>query len=150
MGCDIHAYVEVNNNGTWELDKEIFDVRHYGLFGWLANVRNYSGIKPLSEPRGIPEDISDAVKRQLECWAMDAHSCSYLTGEDLLNVNYDQIVWDRRVMRGNDGGCTTDNPSEGRRLTLRQFLNGEVMRDILSLNKYPDRSKVRVVFWFDN
>lgn len=63
MGCDIHAYVEVVDHypdgcsfahGFAALEMD----RNYGLFAVLAGVRNDDSIRPLSEPRGVPPDLS--------------------------------------------------------------------------------------------
>lgn len=72
MGCDIHSHVESQNeNGSWErviweqqeeFDAGPFDWRSYGLFGFLADVRNYSAVPPLADQRGLPEDVSEDVR----------------------------------------------------------------------------------------
>lgn len=88
MGCDIHMFVEVKNDGKWKAvprrtrpepeysqwDKRTiecpYDDRNYDLFAMLANVRNgvgFAGIRtgegfvPISMPKGFPDDASDEV-----------------------------------------------------------------------------------------
>lgn len=72
MGTDVHAsfHYRANNEETglpeWRFCKHNYEGnRHYHLFSWLADVRNGYGfagvptgdaIKPLAEPRGLPED----------------------------------------------------------------------------------------------
>jgi hypothetical protein len=70
----------------------IFDGRNYSLFAILADVRNYYGFNPISEPRGIPEDACDLVKKEHEKWGCDAHSASYHTLQQLLDYNWDQTA----------------------------------------------------------
>jgi len=76
MGCDIHLTVEIKDpvtgewghtapaifNNGWTGHEEIsdtpFDQRHYGMFAFFADVRNYSAIPHNfgKVPRGIPHD----------------------------------------------------------------------------------------------
>ena len=44
------------------LRTEIYKGRQYFLFALLADVRNYNGVTPMSEPRGIPEDACRRTK----------------------------------------------------------------------------------------
>lgn len=154
MGCDIHAYGERRNaDGKWTLipDCTPFQHRNYSLFAWLADVRNYSAVTPISNPRGAPPDISESAKLALEDWSSDAHSVSWLSVEELLAVDYDQQIEDRRVTRQLahnlwSGGCTAE-PGEGKQRTLREFLGSDYFDDLEELKE--DKAE-RVVFWFDN
>ena len=77
MGCDIFSWVEVYDAGSsrWiaarnvfpadDVERQLYDRpfysapfrrRMYGLFGFLAGVRNYAGCEVLSQPRGLPAD----------------------------------------------------------------------------------------------
>jgi hypothetical protein len=111
MGCDIHLYTEkkikrkdkefwwcVDNfkPNEWNLDysdepqfshKSIYDIRNYDLFAALADVRNYGNIIPIDEPRGLPDDISDIVKKEAEIWHGDGHSYSWLTAKEIFIYN---------------------------------------------------------------
>ena len=87
MGCDIHVIAQrrapdpSNESGLiWETlewpvqrheypnpmdpdqpyidcDRHPFDWRSYWLYGWLADVRNYSDVKPIAPARGLPKDM---------------------------------------------------------------------------------------------
>jgi hypothetical protein len=70
----------------------IFDGRNYNLFAILANVRNYHNFNPISEPRGIPSDVTEFVSKAYESWGCDAHSASYHTLQQLLDFNWDQVT----------------------------------------------------------
>lgn len=59
--------------------------RDYNLFAMLANVRNENGLKYISEPRGLPNDVSDIVSSDFVQWGKDAHSASYITLQELLD-----------------------------------------------------------------
>lgn len=170
MGCDIHPFAEVRRNGTWHMVGDVFplddwaadyykkthgnkpfDNRDYSVFGFLANVRNYSDITPLSKPKGLPEDMSAEVRSGCEDYD---HSASWLTLRELLSVDYDAPVEDRRVtrqIRPNvfHGGCTAE-PGGGTMTTLREFLGTQFMSHLEILKTLGNPDDVRVVFWFDS
>lgn len=153
MGCDIHCYAERKTKDGWEdiPGIEPFDWRSYSLYGFLAGVRNYSGIPPISNPRGLPADSSETVKRERDDWDFDGHSTSYLTVEELLEFDYDRLTEDRRVTRlmpgGYMSGGQTCEPGEGKHLTFREFLGEGYFEE---LNRLKTCGVDRIVFWFDN
>lgn len=109
MGCDIHPYVEMKTEeGKWvnifPVDNKYkhdpdsgyapdweFD-RSYTCFSVLADVRNNYDMKPIAEPRGIPEDASDTVKEAYAHWDSDAHSASWLALPELISCDWSQSV----------------------------------------------------------
>ena len=153
MGCDIHSYAERREGGRWvELPKmEPFGEQSYNVFGWLAGVRNYSAVAPISEPRGLPADMSAATAKHYDDWRGAAHSESWLTVAELLCVDYEQEVEDRRTTKelgpGFWSGRETCAAGEGHKQTLREFLGRGFFDD---LKKLQDAGAERVVFWFDN
>lgn len=114
MGCDIHFYVEKKTPEGWELIKptdptdefglkycHFYHGRNYRLFGVLANVRNGWGfagvdtgdaIEPISEPRGLPDDVSKFVKNKYDEWGYDAHSASWLLLKELKNYDWKKTI----------------------------------------------------------
>lgn len=148
MGCDIHIHAEKKTESGYEIIDQIkpFDNRSYGTFGFLAGVRNYSDVTPISQPRGIPDDVSPPVKHEHDGGEGDAHSASWLSVEELSNFDYDQLMEDRRVMRNNNGGCTCD-AGEGQSMSYREFLGEGFFKDIEILK---ESEATRIVFWFDN
>lgn len=159
MGCDIHVRVEVRTNGKWQpteynMDTEPFGWRSYSVFAWLAGVRNYSHITPISEPRGLPGDMSDEVRDWFgygDEWS-DFHSLSHLTLAELLAVNYDHRIedWRGRKQRPDgiwDGAATMDQPTL---ISLREFLGSSYFEDASKLRLLGDPDDVRIVFGFDN
>lgn len=68
MGTDIHAVFQVKKDGEWvDIPSEFQEHRNYGLFGWLADVRNGRGfagvllgqpVVPLQKARGLPCDFT--------------------------------------------------------------------------------------------
>ncbi len=148
MGCDIHSYAEKRNAaGQWECIPGVvpFDWRCYGMYGFLAGVRNYSAVPPIAMPRGLPGDVSREVHEALD---MDysIHSTSWLTISELVAFDYSAEMEDRRVTRGNNGACTCD-PGEGERMTFREFLGGSFFKD---LERLKEIGAERIVFGFDN
>ena len=86
MGCDIHTHVEIKKENKWiHIDEvpEEFERRNYSTFSILAGVRSSFNVKPISEPKGIPEDASKETKANIEEWNGDGHSHSYLTLKEL-------------------------------------------------------------------
>lgn len=155
MGCDIHIWAERKTADGYEPITDVqfaegsapFDWRSYGMYGFLADIRNYSAIQPIAERRGFPEDAShDAAEDYHDYWGVDAHSPSWLTVQELTAFDYDQPLEDRRVMRNNNGGSTCD-PGEGEMTTYRAFLGVQFFAD---LEKLAACGADRVVFWFDN
>lgn len=152
MGCDIHSRVEKQESGRWvAVDVEAFEDRDYGFFGWLAGVRNYSGVTPIAADRGFPADASAEAAKHYDDWSGDAHSASWVSVAELLAVDYDQTIEDRRTTKklGPNfwtGGATCE-PGEGKKQTLREFLGPGFFA---VLKRLQDAKADRVVFWFDN
>lgn len=153
MGCDIHAYAERRNEqGEWELvPGEVFDFRSYGIFAFLAGVRNYSAITPIAPARDFPEQASKEVTAWYKAWGCDAHTPSWLTLEELLAFDYWAQMEDRRCVRqmslNSWSGGKTCEPGEGRVESYREFLGDGFIEELQSL---AARGAERIVFWFDN
>src|SRR5688572_24540102 len=105
MGTDIHAYAETRVNDTWTYagdnafpDNERPNGRHcpfdrvhsYRLFGFLADVRNYSEAPVITEPRGLPSDVSPELQAKSDSWDLDGHTHTWLTLAELSAFDYDQ------------------------------------------------------------
>lgn len=81
MGCDIHVHTEVKINGKWEHVGNPNVSRNYQLFAKMAGVR---GDEPaIVEPRGFPPDASFLTRFDYEHDGSDAHTPSWLTGEEI-------------------------------------------------------------------
>lgn len=152
MGCDIHSCAEKQDDGRWTgLDVEVFNDRDYRLFGWLAGVRNYSGMTPIAADRGFPADASVEAAKCYDDWSGEAHSASWVSVAELLAVDYDQPVEDRRTIRQLGPnfwtGGAMGEPGEGKTQTLREFLRPGFFA---VLRRLQNAEADRVVFWFDN
>jgi hypothetical protein len=155
MGCDIHSFVEVLRDGYWQHlpDVDPFgDWRNYGIFGFLADVRNYSHSPVIAEPRGLPDDVSGDVLG--EWYDGGFHSTSWLTVAEMQAYDYDQIIWDRRITReispGHFNGAALAEEGEGRHIPLRDFLGESFFRRLDEMAALGEPTNVRMVFWFDN
>lgn len=133
MGCDVHCYVEVKvrATGKWELYNQPRPGRNYQLFARMANVRPYDSIVPISEPRGVPNDISDMVRMEMEFIGADAHSHSWLSGSEVDELD----LWVRDNVKFPDSHCVF----------------GYVLGNGFGIMKEDTPyDAARLVFWFDN
>jgi len=124
MGCDIHGWVEVNDNGKWIAVKELKDRdRNYRRFALLAGVRDYDN-ESSAMPKGIPTDVSETAAYSIKKWGVDGHSHSYLPIVDAAKIFLEAAY----------------NPSEF-----------AIEYPVLEYFDFEDNTKdARLVFWFDN
>jgi hypothetical protein len=154
VGCDIHALAEKRIGSSYEwldMSPPVFDCRDYGMFGFLADVRNYYAVPPIVPRRGLPGDLSSKAANYAESWGDDGHSHSWLSVQELSEFDYDAPMVDRRVRRqiGPNiwSGGYTGSVEEGKLTTYREFLGRRFFND---LNRLKVVGASRVVFWFDN
>ena len=76
-------------SGPWDEDYKLHS-RNYYWFAILANVRNYNDLTPIDDPRGLPADISEEVRKMADQWESDGHSHSWFTLRELLEYNFDE------------------------------------------------------------
>lgn len=160
MGCDIHMFVEVRKRKDpkpaqehieheW-VDGDLYDSngkmvelhgdRNYSLFGILAGVRREANV--IDDPRGIPPDCTDRVKKKREDWDVDGHSASYFTLAELQEY---------RATKSNGfvtSSTTTVNWSAENWNPIDTLIQKLKWRaSDLTIWKPED---IRIVFWFDN
>lgn len=175
MGCDIHSHAEVKQpDGSWRNVGRMFPVndkiwadiiksdveepfypRNYGVFGFLADVRNYSHVPVVAECKySIPDDAAPETKAAWSEWEGHGHSASWLTLEQLLAVDYGKTFWNRRVTKqvapNAWNGAALAEEGEGTHETLREFLGDTFFLHLDTLKTLGKPEDVRVVFWFDN
>jgi hypothetical protein len=164
MGCDIHSFTEqCDSNDAWHFvpwqpigkyNRAPFDNRSYGVFGFLANVRNYSHVPTIVEPRGMPKSVSDVVTYEFERWQYDAHSIGWLTVQELVKFDYDQKFENRRytkqVTPNYFVGSAVCESGEGIQTTVREFLGTYFFQQLEQLTQLDTLHNTRIVFWFDN
>jgi len=174
MGCDIHLFVEIKKEGKWtkfeedyftldEFDKKYykkdkgttpFDWRSYGMFGFLANVRNYSHSEFLQEYRGLPIDCDLTSEEKEDIIDSNYHSHGYLLLSELLAFDYNKNFWDRRVTKqvspNGWNGAALAEEGEGTHPTYKEFLGNFFFTHLEELKQLGNPEDVRIVFYFDN
>lgn len=111
-------------DSSWQVNFEYYGSRNYYLFSILADVRNSSDVVPISDPRGIPDDASFGYLQMCDYWDSDAHSHSYFTLDELLDVDWSK--YDIEL--------------------IAEFLNS--LDDMKKIDE--DAINVRCCFFFDN
>lgn len=158
MGCDIHICTEVKetvkgkekwiNVDNWRVNKSadeyedektyilnpIYKDRNYELFSFLANVRNYYGVKSFGFKRGAPKDASKETKEEIKSWDFDGHSHGFCTLKELKDAV--------REAKVNCFEKLIEAIEERKRETFWIIAKE---RDDLSHD-----GDIRIVFWFDN
>lgn len=107
--CSPVQYGEINDRyvGPGKTRDEWYSDRNYVVFGVLADVRNGSGfagadtgnaVEPITEQRGLPDDMSDAAYVWFRHHGGD-HSDTWLMLDEVL-----QYDWSREIIKR---GCVT-------------------------------------------
>lgn len=163
MGCDIHMYVEYRLDGKWvsgdlfEINPyypkygpeyrlvELYGYRDYALFGILAGVREPE-MPRIADPRGLPRDCNDLIKKEYEHWELDAHSCSWVTLQELIDTQKETTgildsvglnnLTDKLKERANELNIIYDFLWTGNKCSRQEA--------------YKKSAGIRIVFWFDN
>lgn len=133
--------IEWGCNDLWEP----FPIRYYFLFGVLAGVRDHD-VMPISQPRGLPDDISsealdilgglspcNGAHSEATCTpACEVWGHSWLDGMDILGYDYTQgIIGESEIRVGDELGDWFQR-----------------LLDITEIMPHPRH--VRVVFHFNN
>lgn len=140
--------------------------RAYNLFALLAGVRNGTWgepLTPISEPRGLPEDASEYIKKEADC--SDYHSHSWLTIKELLSAKWRRIIKLNAHVSKEAANAYRKNgtkpqiysawSSHGVNLEWEDeyypaYFVEKVIPQIAALRDKPGVTDVRIVFWFDN
>jgi len=125
--------------------------RNYDLFAILANVRNGYGFAgcdtgdgfiPIDEPRGLPGDVTDDVKKESDGWGINGHSHSWFTLRELLEYNWDKQVTEHRgvvsaeeyIAWKEKGGCPESWCGDISGRDVKHLTNSEMDRAIAEGN----------------
>jgi hypothetical protein len=181
MGMDIHCFLEEYDTlkQCWDVPKQylytssfgenvhdIWDDRSYWTFAWLGCNYRSKAIQPITEPRGLPFDISDKLK-QLQSYSIeDGHNCSWFTLDELLEyfevpvycekefsqeyLNYlkreNKEVWQDPIWYKQYGG----NIETKWTMPVSEVVNEDFINIIKESVKNKNPKHLRIVFWFDN
>lgn len=169
MGCDIHCYVEhtshrrhLDGKLRWQsFGGKINPGRHYGIFAKLAGVRNCyeSGIVPISEPRGAPDDLGRYANDDNTLYICDyggENHCTAKQAQQWVASGYSNYTDDsrRRVTHPDWHSHSWVTPDEfGEALADPKLSNIDVEYFALlaAMRELEKRGhETRLVFWFDN
>jgi len=149
MGCDIHAHMEIKVDGEWFYYAPVHIRRNYALFTRLANVRPgwHATIEPISDPRGLPDDLelADTTKLHLAVWNLDGHSHSWISSQEFVDL----IEW----IKDNDLNLVDRKSYSWNVLTDDWlYLFGSAFDDFYKYpeDNYENVEDFRMIFWFDN
>lgn len=196
MGCDIHIFTEFKRDNIW-LSGDCFQQSRWGtlrvpgrfrcyngrcyeLFSLLANVRNstWGNVVPvIADPRGLPDDLSDAV--QMQFTESGYHSESHFTYEELKagwekykgsTIIYDATVdtadaevvkwleldWKKRGAPPH-GYCANSSSKTAKSAKWQQSLDDIIGNEVRGILKFlyelgfdEDAKETRIVFGFDS
>lgn len=142
MGCDIHLHIEIKLKGKWEHWGYPNIDRDYRLFTKMAGVRQVQGITPISQPKGLPDDLTVLTQFDANEQTGDRHSESWLSKEEIVRLS--------DFLEGLTTGGTERFDLEWDILHCYFFGNS-----FTEMSKYPENiqeeiSDLRFIFWFDN
>ncbi|WP_063292412.1 hypothetical protein [Pseudovibrio sp. Alg231-02] len=106
----------------------------------------------MSAPRGLPDDVRESVSKRYYSYPDVLHSASWFLVSELAEVDYCEVIEDRRERRvGSDRAdfYQTNNTvalGKGEQMTLREFLGAEFFLDLDALTAC---NADRIVFWFE-
>lgn len=159
MGSYIYAYAEKRHNGQWmpahrdgvvwenEHPARVWDTQSYAMYGWLADVRNYSKVPPVIERRGLPVDVSSDIANLSEAnWA---YGHSWIGLDELLCFDYNATFEDRRTPNGAGPYGTTYPEGMGTVKPYREIFAPVFWEDIEKLKALDAPENIRIVFFFD-
>jgi hypothetical protein len=178
MPTDIHDYAEIRRGGVWgkvggafvnpfhdpnhaptEDNKPLEDHplvwRSYQAFAFLAGVRNYREVAPISSPRGLPPDVSSEVAAEASGWRGNgAHSHSWVSLRELVEHDWPADSHANRLLSNTIPALLSliaQEPDVAALLTaalLGDGLAAKGLADWLEENGKLALDDVRMVFWF--
>lgn len=194
MGCDIHTYREKQVNGQWvtadqwepseyedeagqlviNYDKRAYTGRNYALFGALAKGLRFE-FEYGFEPRGVPPDACEEIRKERTEWDSDGHTHSYLylhelrdfqrfLGTQTLHVTGMKNADELAALQASIAAGTPDwdklypycqGTNDPRQVHFAVdvpalFKIGKCLQDIIDSFSGIDGDNHRLVFWFDN
>lgn len=134
-------HIECKTNGKWEHYAAPNIDRWYKLFGLLAGVRD-KDVKPISPPKGLPEDLSTITNLSRATWGREAHDYSWLDASEIATLSDTLKAW------GIQDGCRLDYDLECS--ILHTYFFGNSFAAAVATDSVPGIEDIRFIFWFDN
>jgi hypothetical protein len=121
---DFYLYKEDTNIVLWKVCQEdrMYDIGNRTLFAVLCNYENRNDIKYISEPKGLPKEVSHIVREYHDYCLPDVYNSSWLLLSELL-----EYPW-------ND--CNLSDS-----IFVKEFLN--------KLQKIDKPENIRIIFWIN-
>lgn len=176
MGCDIHLYIEAENQDEDWIDSygQIYPGRNYEMFSLLAGVRCYDNNLHLFEARGIPKNLGywtigdyylivrEDEDKKAPVEASGEGCCWRSTAEKWVKDGWAKWEDIERKKRVNNPDWHTPSylykdelATVIKKYKATQKHNPVAYNGILGFMRAIERSshkklKSRIVFWFDN
>jgi hypothetical protein len=85
MGCDIFLHIEVKIDSVWHHYGKLDTQRNYDLFAKMAGERWIGDFEviPISEPKGLPDDVSKVTLAEYTEEKNDYYDVSWLSFEEI-------------------------------------------------------------------
>lgn len=170
MGTSITTQVQIQTAEGWvNVEDELFKwygegshqpfaEQNYGLFAFLADVRNYACLPVLSQPRGLPavEKPQDSegwgaiweFNRPTDWPDHEGHySKTWYLVSELLNFDYDAQFENRRNENCGDEPLPVGS---GKITTIREYIGPKFFEDLETLRLLGEPDKTRVVISFES
>ena len=139
MGMDIHAHIEVKDNGQWYHYGSPHIKRDYILFSLLKDTRHsLDWVNSIIPARGIPEDVSYITKKEWENSEFCYHSPSYIKADELEEL--ERVINKCHSITNGFDECKIDIDFD----IFKTLCNNN---SLIAHDGYED---LRVVYWFDN
>lgn len=170
MGTSIATQLQIQTVDGWD---DIYDPlfsqydeatcnpfleQNYGLFAFLADVRNYACIPVLSQPRGLPPTNTPTdteglgslweFNRRTDWPEHEDNSCAtWFLVSELLAYDYDTVFENRR------NGDSRDEPVPvgcGELTTVREYIGSKFFEDLEVMRQLGEPEKIRVIISFSS
>lgn len=165
MSLDIYIFAEIKNNSIFKMSKiEIPRDRCYCAFDIMANtMRSNCNVIPISDPRGIPKDVSTEILKKLHDDKLGDHSYSYLYLYELLALDLDSVIEEQIMVKNQEAQtyretgkipkhyCSWTNDKEYEIITIKKSLKKAawlIPKIIKKLNTIGNSNDIRIVFGF--
>ncbi len=140
MGCDIHAFLEIEVNDKWLHYGKVSIPRNYKLFSIMAGVRSGENDDLVGAPQGLPENISEMTQIHNEYNGEDWHSHSWADSTEI--AFFAQCI--KRF------GCEAHHAFQTRQGGCSYLFGNSIEYFEKYRDDYPSFIQdIRLVYWFD-